>query len=136
MFEPFIRIRLSILLSERPRRKSYSASSFVNLVYGPVLLRKITLPGCFNAAYLAIGTLLLFQADVRYPCSGVVLILPIRDHHLHTHCNKTCTRPWHKVIECKTKNTSFSDFVRSRIIAGLSRDIVIRKDVSQKISTT
>ena len=60
-------MRLSILLSERPCRKSYSASSFVNLVYVPVLLRKITLRGCFNAAYLAMGTLLLFQADVRYP---------------------------------------------------------------------
>ena len=66
-------------------------------------------------------------------CSGVVLILPLMHHHLHAQCNKMCPHPWLKVIEYKMKKTSSSTSVPSRVIAGLSGDIM-RKMCHKKLA--
>ena len=72
-------------------------------------------------------TILNSKCSEAIPCSGVVLILPLRHHHLHTHCNKTCTHSCHKVIVYKMQKTSSSNSVSSRVIAGLSSGIIRKK---------
>ena len=71
-----------------------------------------------------------YEKCIKYPMLWCGANLASRASPLTCSMHQASTHSWHKVIEHKVKKISSSDSVPSRVIAGLSGDIIAHKKIA------